>query len=89
MKQDVKQEVVILAIVVITINQSVVLMAELTTIVAKQDVEMWLFNIKVDAEEDMAEEEEEEVVVILEAIQEVVKEVVEQDMARLGKMDIT
>ena len=35
------------------------------------------------------EEEEEEVVVILEAIQEVVKEVVEQDMARLGKMDIT
>ena len=34
-------------------------------------------------------EEEEEVVVILEAIQEVVKEVVEQDMARLGKMDIT
>ena len=86
MKQNVKQEVVIHVIVVITISQCAVLMVGLITIAAKQGVVMWSCNIKVDVEEDITEEEE--VAVIMEVIQEVVKEVVEQDMTRLGKMDI-
>ena len=86
MKQNVKQEVVIPVIVVITISQCAVLMVGLITIAAKQGVVMWSCNIKVDVEEDITEGEE--VAVIMEVIQEVVKEVVEQDMTRLGKMDI-
>ena len=86
MKQNVKQEVVIPVIVVITISQCAVLMVGLITIAAKQGVVMWSCNIKVDVEEDITEGEE--VAVIMEVIQEVVKEVVELDMTRLGKMDI-
>ena len=88
MKQNVKQEVVIHVTVVITISQCAVLMVGLITIAAKQGVVMWSCNIKVDVEEDITEGEEEEVAVIMEVIQELVKEVVELDITRLGKMDI-